>query len=64
MILLFIFAFPAGLILLFTAFVRTAYHYGTSMSRLDRDVSRIRLRRHWRWTLLMFALAVYAGLSL
>ncbi len=61
MILIFAFSFGLGHIMLLTGFLRSAaYHSG-----LDRgEIARIRLRRHWRKTLLLFAIAIYAGLHL
>ena len=69
MIILFMFSFGAGLIMLFTGFVRSAaVHSGVlntfDNSRTAHRVRKIRLRRHWRITFILFALAIYAGLNL
>ena len=61
MILLFMFAFPAALVSLFTGFLRSAlYHSGAVHGRSARH----RLRRHHLITLGLFAAACWAGLNL
>lgn len=67
MILLFMFAFGAHLIMLFVGFIRSAiYHsrFYRSSTRESRMISKIRLRKHWRITWILFALYIYAGLNL
>ena len=68
MILLFIFAFAGHLFMLFTGFIESAiYHsrtYREYSTREDRMIQKIRLRRHWRITWILFALYVYAGINL
>ena len=69
MIILFVFSFGAGLIMLFTGFIRSAVvHSGVlnayDNTKLAHKVRRIRLKRHWRITFILFALAIYAGLNL
>ena len=68
MILLFMFAFGAHLIMLFCGFILSAAYnsriYQNGNTRESRRISKIRLRRHWRITWILFALYIYAGLNL
>ena len=69
MIILFVISFGAGLIMLFTGFIRSAAVHSGALNYFDNiryahQVRKIRLRKHWLITLALFALAVYAGLNL
>lgn len=68
MIVLFVIAYAGHLLMLFTGFLRSAYfHSGIPsgyQSAYERKISKMRLKKHWRITWLLFGLAVYAGLSL
>lgn len=69
MIILFAISFAAANIMLFTGFLRSAAVHSGVLNYYDNSsmahrVRKIRLRRHWRITLLLFAVAIYAGLSL
>ena len=69
MIVLFIISFAAANIMLFTGFLRGAAVHSGALDYLDnsataRQVRKIRLRRHWRITFILFAVAIYAGLNL
>ena len=62
MILLFMFSFSLGVIMMFTGFLRSAvYHSG--INGRTRQAKR-KLRKHHFITLLMFAIAVYAAFNL
>lgn len=69
MFLLFFFSFSAANIMLIETLIRSiAVHSGAcdcyDSSRYARMARRIRLRRHWLITLLLFAVACYAGINL
>ena len=69
MIILFAVSFGLANIMLFSGFIRSAAVHSGVLNYYDNStmahrVRRIRLRRHWRITLLLYAVAVYAGCSL
>lgn len=69
MIILFVISFGAGIIMMFTGFVRSATVHSGVLNHFDNNkmahkVRKIRLRRHWLITLALFAIAIYAGLNL
>ena len=69
MIILFAASFGLANIMLFAGFIRSAAVHSGVLNYYDNStmahrVRRIRLRRHWRITLLLYAVAVYAGCSL
>ena len=69
MIILFAASFGLANIMLFSGFIRSAAVHSGVLNYYDNStmahrVRRIRLRRHWRITLLLYAVAVYAGCSL
>ena len=69
MIILFAASFGLANIMLFSGLIRSAAVHSGVLNYYDNStmahrVRRIRLRRHWRITLLLYAVAVYAGCSL
>ena len=69
MIILFMISFGAGLVMMFTGFVRSAAVHsgvlnGFDNSRYARKARKARLRKHWLITWILFAIAIYAGLNL
>ena len=69
MIILFAVSFGLANIMLFSGLIRSAAVHSGVLNYYDNStmahrVRRIRLRRHWRITLLLYAVAVYAGCSL
>ena len=69
MIILFVITFGVGIIMLFTGFLRSAAVHSGALDRFDgtktmQRVRKIRLRRHWIFTLILFAIAIYAALHL
>ena len=68
-IILFAVSFGLANIMLFSGFICSAAVHSGVLNYYDNGtmahrVRRIRLRRHWRITLLLYAVAVYAGCSL
>ena len=61
MILLFLFAFPAALVSLFTGFLHGVLYYSGAV---HSHGAKKRLRRHHLITLGLFAAACWAGLNL
>ncbi len=68
MIVLFAFAFAGHVFMLLTGLIRSAvFHsrtYNEMNSRETKMIEKIRLRKHWRITWILFGLYVYAGLNL
>ncbi len=69
MIIVFMISFSAGLIMLFTGFVRSAAVHSGMLNCYDsssygRKARKARLRKHWLITWILFGIAVYAGLNL
>ena len=64
MILLFIIAFTGHLIMFFTGCLKSAYYHSSLCAGQEKRICKIRLRKHWRLTWLLFAACVYAGLHL
>ena len=69
MIILFAICFGAGLVMMFTGFVRSVAVHSGVLSRFDNSalahrVRKSRLRRHWLITYVLLGIAVYAGMHL
>ncbi len=68
MIILFVIGFAGHLFMLFTGLIRSAaYHsrtFQTMASQEEKMIRKIRLKRHWRITWILFGLYVYAAMNL
>ena len=68
MIVLFAFAFAGHVLMLLTGLVRSAVFHSRTYREMNsyqtRVIEKIRLRKHWRITWILFGLYVYAGLNL
>lgn len=63
MIIIFMISFGAWLFMMLAGFIGSI-DYSFNETSLDRKVRKMRLRRHWIRTWILFAIAMWAGISL
>ena len=69
MIIIFVISFGAAVAMLIAGFLGSASVHSGVLNYFDNSreahyIRRIRLRRHWIKTLILFAIAIWAGLNL